>query len=210
MQSASGQRIVGRLYSAEELANILNRLVPILCANGGGITFSGGEPLTQAPFLSDLIPRLHGVHVLLDTSGFATQDRFRMVVEKCNLVYYDLKLMSPAMHLLHTGVDNSQILRNLQLLSTMSIPCVIRVPLIPGLTDTKENFTAIARTAQQLAGLVRVDLLPYNRAAGAKYSALGKTFCPTYDESQEVHVDLKIFESAGVQTRVAGTIARTI
>jgi pyruvate formate lyase activating enzyme len=208
MKSASGKRIIGKLYSAEYLANILNRLVPILCANAGGITFSGGEPLAQAFFVADVISRLHEVHVLLDTSGYAPQDSFRLVVEKCDLVYYDLKLMNPAMHLLHTGVDNSQILNNLRLLSTMNIPYVIRVPLIPGLTDTYENLAAIAQIAQHLTGLVRVDLLPYNQAAGGKYPALGKKFGPTYDETQPVHADLRIFESAGVQVRIAGSMTR--
>jgi pyruvate formate lyase activating enzyme len=205
IESASGSRVVGRLYTAEQLSGILNRQASILTANGGGVTFSGGEPLAQAAFLAEVIDSLSDVHVLLDTSGYAPESDFRRVAQKCDLVYFDVKLVDREAHVRHTGVDNLPILSNLAVLATMNVPFVIRVPLIPGVTDTDENFAAIARIAKQLAGLVRVDLLPYNRAAGGKYLALRKQFCPTYDESRPVHVNLDAFEAAGVQVRVAGT-----
>jgi pyruvate formate lyase activating enzyme len=80
---------------------------------------------------------------------------------------------------------------------------VVRVPLVPGVTDTPENLGAIARLARVLPGLLRVDLLPYNRAAGAKYRAAGIDFSPGYDESRECRVDTVIFEQLGVPVRVA-------
>jgi pyruvate formate lyase activating enzyme len=208
IESPSGNRVVGRHYTAERLSDILNRQAPILTANGGGITFSGGEPLTQAAFLAEVLDILSDVHVLLDTSGYAPESDFRRVAQKCDLVYFDLKLVDREAHVRHTGVDNSRILSNLAVLATMDVPFVIRVPLIPGVTDTDENFAAIARIANQLAGLIRVDLLPYNRAAGGKYLALRKQFCPTYDESQPVHINLDAFEAAGVRVRLAGAVPK--
>ncbi|MGA3033685.1 MAG: radical SAM protein [Terracidiphilus sp.] len=205
IESRSGKRTVGRLYTTEQLASILNRQASILTETGGGVTFSGGEPLAQAAFLSDLIDKLNNVHVLLDTSGYAPARDFDLIVQKCDLVYFDLKLVNREAHLHHTGVDNTPILENLRMLARMNIPFVIRVPLIPGVTDTDENFTAIAQIARQLADLIRIDLLPYNRAAGGKYAALKKEFCPTYDESRQVNVDLAAFEAAGVQARIAGS-----
>jgi pyruvate formate lyase activating enzyme len=208
IENPAGKRVVGRLYSVEELSAILNRQASILSANGGGVTFSGGEPLVQAAFLAAVIDNLKDVHVLLDTSGYAQENDFRRVVEKSDLVYFDLKLIDRAAHLRHTGVDNERILRNLRVLAQMNVPFVIRVPLIPGVTDTAENLAAIAQTAKGLAGLIRVDLLPYNRAAGGKYSALKKQFRPTYDETLPVRVRLDAFEAAGVKVGIVGAVAK--
>jgi len=208
IESPSGSRTVGKLYTAERLSTILNRQASILEACGGGVTFSGGEPLSQASFLAEVIAQLNSIHVLLDTSGYATEDDFRLVAKLCNLVFFDLKIMDRALHIHHTGVDNAIILNNLRALSTMDVPFVIRTPLVPGVTDTEENLNAIAQCAAQLRGLVRVDLLPYNRAAGGKYAALGKDFSPAYDESVPVQIRLGCFESAGVPVRVAGQVPR--
>lgn len=205
MESRFGKRIVGKLYTTEQLSSILNRQASILSDNGGGVTFSGGEPLAQADFLMEVINSLGDLHVLLDTSGYAFESDFRRVVQRCNLVYFDLKLVDREAHMHHIGVDNAKILGNLGVLATMNIPFVIRVPLIPGVTDTDENFAAIAEIANQLTGLIRVDLLPYNRAAGGKYLALKRHFCPTYDESRPVHINPDAFEAAGVKVRVVGT-----
>jgi len=95
------------------------------------------------------------------------------------------------------------ILENLKLVSESGVPFVVRVPLVPGVTDTAENLAAIAAIARDLPGLVRVDLLPYNRAAGAKYEAAGMTFHPTYTEDQPVNPHLDLFEQAGLKARIA-------
>ena len=207
IQNKNGARIVGKKYSADELAAVLNRQSAILHMGGGGVTFSGGEPLLQAGFVSAVIDQLKNIHVLLDTSGYAREGDLKLVAQKCDLVYFDLKLVSPEAHRRFTGVDNSLILRNLASLSRMGIPFVIRIPLIPGVTDSDENLHA---SAQLIAGrnqLVRVDLLPYNRAAGGKYASLGKQFRPPYDEHKSVNVDLAAFEQLGIPVRVAGLVS---
>jgi pyruvate formate lyase activating enzyme len=202
---AGGERLAGEEYTAERLAKLLNRQAAILKANGGGVTFSGGEPLLQAQFVAEVIDRLDhpgGVHVLLDTSGYGSEEDLRLLLERCQLVFYDLKLIDPQMHRRYTGCDNELILHNLQVLSASGVPFVIRVPLIPGVTDTEENMRAIARTIGGLAGLLRVDLLAYNRAAGAKYPAAGMQFHPDYDEDQPVHIRMDIFSDAGIEVNV--------
>src|ERR1039458_1810212 len=98
IESPSGKRVVGRIYSAAQLSSILNRQASILSANGGGVTFSGGEPLAQAVFLAEVIDNLTDIHVLLDTSGYAQESDFRRVAQKCDLVYFDLKLIDRAAH----------------------------------------------------------------------------------------------------------------
>jgi pyruvate formate lyase activating enzyme len=87
-------------------------------------------------------------------------------------------------------------------LSASGVPFVIRVPLVPGVTDTDANLGAIARTVAGLPGLLRVDLLAYNRAAGAKYPAAGMQFHPDYDEDQAVNIRTDIFSDAEIEVNV--------
>ena len=90
MSGPTGVRIVGREFTPEEAASIINAQAAILRANEGGVTFSGGEPLRQAAFLAEVIDLLDNVHVLLDTGGFAPEPDFRLVAGRCDLVYFDL------------------------------------------------------------------------------------------------------------------------
>lgn len=203
MHSSTGDRHAGGTMTSQDLAVILNRQAAVLQANEGGITFSGGEPLQQADFVAEVIDRLSGLHVLLDTCGYGSERHFRLLLDRVNLVYFDIKLVDPQAHRHYTGRDNSRILENLGVLSTSGTPFVIRVPLVPGVTDTPENLAAIAATASDLQGLLQVELLPYNRAAGAKYEAAGMEFHPDYDENRPVRIDLAVFEHAGVKVSVA-------
>lgn len=202
MRSAAGVRQVGKEYLPQELATLLNRQATLLKVGEGGITFSGGEPLMQADFITEVIDLLDDFHILLDTSGYGSKRDFRLLLERVNLVYYDLKLIERQAHKRYTGRYNDLILQNLQILSTSGVPFVIRVPLVPGVTDTNENLSAIARTIKDMPDMLRVDLLPYNRAAGAKYRSSGMEFKPEYDETYPVNADVAIFEKAGIKVRV--------
>lgn len=202
IRGPAGERVAGREYTSAALADILNRQADILRANEGGVTFSGGEPLGQAQFVTQVIDRLCGVHVLLDTSGYGSEGDFRLLVSRSDLVYYDLKLVDRQAHRRYTGVDNGPILRNLSVLSELGVPFVIRVPLVPGVTDTDRNLAAIGMTVRGLPGLVRVDLLPYNKAAGGKYHAAGVVFKPDYDESQPLNINTTVFEDLGLEVHV--------
>jgi pyruvate formate lyase activating enzyme len=203
MHSPSGDRTAGQVYTAHELAKLLNQQAAILKANEGGVTFSGGEPLLQAAFVAQVIDLLDGVHTLLDTSGYGRERDLRRLLERVDLVFYDLKLVDWEAHRRFTGCSNDRILSNLQVVSASGKPFVIRVPLVPGITDTDENQAAIAEVGRGLPGLVRVDLLPYNRAAGAKYAAAGRIINPEYDESRLVNVNLRLFQQAGLEVRAA-------
>ncbi|MCJ7738182.1 MAG: glycyl-radical enzyme activating protein, partial [Anaerolineae bacterium] len=125
-----------------------------------------------------------------------------LVVGRCDLVYYDLKLVDRDQHFRYTGVANDVIIRNLHMLSELGIPFVVRVPLIPGVTDTNKNLGAIAAAVKGLPALIRVDLLPYHRAAGGKYQAAGMEFKPDYDESRPLNVNASIFEALAIPVRV--------
>lgn len=203
IRSPLGERTVGRRYAAAELAAILLGQAEVLAMNGGGVTFSGGEPLMQARFVADVIDLLEGMHVVLDTSGYADADAFRDVARRSDLLYFDLKLIDPEQHRRWTGRDNGPILRNLGLLAEVGRPFVARVPLVPGVTDTRENLTAIATTLTSMPTLTRVELLPYNRAAGGKYAACGLVFEPGFDEDRTPNADMDPFLREGIEVRVA-------
>lgn len=202
MRTPSGKRHVGERFTATELAARLNRQGDILRDAGGGVTFSGGEPLLQADFVGAVIDRLDRLHVLLDTSGYGEEATFRRLLAKGDMVYFDLKLVESRLHERYTGCGNEPIMRNLQVLAGSKRPYVVRVPLVPGVTDTRANLEAIAEVCRCLATACRVELLPYNRAAGGKYDACGRRFRPDWDESQPVNADTGVFARAGIEARV--------
>ncbi len=161
----------GRNYTADELAQRLLSYGPFY-QMGGGVTFSGGEPLLQWQFLLELTERLPGIHKAIQTSGYAAPEIYRQVIGKMDFVMQDIKLASEKDHLACTGVSNRQILENIAFLKESGKAFALRVPLIPGITDTAENLTAIA----QIAGDAPVELLSYNTLAGAKYEMLEMTY----------------------------------
>ncbi len=203
MRSQAGERTIGRPYEAEELAAILNGQADILASAGGGVTFSGGEPLLQAPFVAEVIDLLGDTHVVLDTCGYAEPEAFADVAGRCDLLYFDIKLIDAEDHYRWTGRDNAPILRNLESLAELARPFVARIPLVPGVTDTPANLAAIAAQLAPMPSLERVELLPYNRAAGGKYAACGMTFDPAYDEDRAPRVDKEPFRRVGIEVRVA-------
>ena len=204
MRGSSGERTAGKEYTPEELAAILNGQADILRANEGGVTFSGGEPLCQAKFVAEVIDLLNNIHIVLDTCGYGGEEDFRLLAGKSDLVYFDLKLIDAKAHRHHTGAGNEPILHNLKILSTMDKPFIIRVPLIPQVTDTDRNLSAIASAIRNLKGLACVELLPYNKAAAGKYKSAGVEFRPTYEQSREVNINQSIFTDAGLKVRVVG------
>lgn len=164
--------VAGRTLSAEALAAELRQSAQLLGSGFGGVTFSGGEPLAQPGFLLETASRLAGVHLCVETSGFAAEAVFRQAVDAMDYVIMDLKLADAELHRQYTGVDNGPILSNLRLLQRSGKPHLIRTPLIPGITDTAENLSAI----EALLDGSPWETLPYNPLAGAKYPMVGLEF----------------------------------
>jgi pyruvate formate lyase activating enzyme len=202
IRGLAGERTAGQWYDSAELASLLNEQADILRTNEGGITFSGGEPLMQAAFVAEVIGQLDRTHTALDTSGYGSEEDFRALVSRVNLVLFDLKLMDSDLHRRYTGCDNAPILRNFEVMATLSTPYVVRVPLVPGVTDTETNLAAIAQFVCNRPGLLRVELLPYNRAAGGKYAPAGMEFHPGFDETLAVRPHTAIFAARGVKAIV--------
>lgn len=184
-------RVAGRVYDSDELAARLLRGRD-LWDGEGGVTLSGGEPLLQPEFAVALLSALDGVHRALETSGYADGETFLRVSSQCELVMMDLKLADPEAHRRYTGVPNGRILENAAALKKSGIPHVFRIPLIPGITDTRENLTALSA----IAGDSRVELLSYNTLAPAKYAGVGRVYPDFIDPSAANPPDLSLFVNA--------------
>lgn len=202
IRGPAGERTAGRWYESAELASLLNKQAEVLRNSEGGVTFSGGEPLQQAAFVAEVIEQLDRTHTVLDTSGYGSDEDFRALASRVDLVLFDLKLIDADMHRQYTGCDNAPILRNFRTLGEFAVPCVVRVPLVPGVTDTQQNLAAIAKLAGQCPSLLHVELLHYNRAAGGKYAPAGMTFRPGFDEILAVNPRTGVFESLGIRVVV--------
>lgn len=139
----------------------------------GGITVSGGEPLMQAPFLEALLAacRARRIGTVLDTCGFAETGEIRRISQFTDLFLYDLKLMDPEKHRRFTGVRNDLILQNLKMLAEGGSAVIVRVPIIPGVNDDRDNIEAISSFLSHLE-FRRIDLLPYQKIGTAKYHRL--------------------------------------
>jgi len=195
-------RIAGTRMTAGEVAAKIRRQAKLLEINGGGVTFSGGEVLLQSEFVIAVRSLIPDVHALIETSGFAAPDTFRRLAEAMDMVIMDIKIVDPTLHKQYTGVDNAPILKNLEQLKGMNKPFRIRVPLIPTVNDTFENMEATARLLENARLLEKVELLRYNKAAGAKYSGVGMEYLPDFPEDQEPQVITEPFERRGIRVEI--------
>ncbi len=174
----SGAReLLGHDVTVPELMKEILRDLPYYQASGGGVTFSGGEPLAPAhlPFLLDILDACGaaGLHRAVDTCGHAPVEKVMAVADKADLLLYDLKLVDSNRHRAAVGVDNDQILKNLAAISAAGCEIWIRIPLIPGLTDDDENLDASAEFITSLSSVHPVHLLPYHHIAIEKYDRIG-------------------------------------
>jgi pyruvate formate lyase activating enzyme len=170
------RRIVGEWMAAADVAARLLRDREFFADSGGGVTFSGGEPLAQPEFLFELCGRLSGIHKAIETSGFAPSEVYAEMLRNVDLVFQDLKHSDPERHRELTGQDNLPILNNLKLLKQSGKPFIARLPLIPGANADAENLRNCAALLAGAPNLLEVQLLPYNPAAPAKYRSAGRNF----------------------------------
>ena len=196
-------RMCAKEYTSQELCEKLEGNFDILNMSDGGITFSGGEPLSNHAFLAECLERLKGrVHTAVQTSGYAPKSVFNGILPLADYFLFDIKLVDANLHMRYTGVDNSSILENFRTLCASGKDFITRVPLIPGVTDTRENLEAVARLVKS-CGVDCVELMPYNAAAGGKYPAVGRVYMPDFDESAVVNGDaVRIFDGYGIRAAI--------
>jgi pyruvate formate lyase activating enzyme len=176
--------------------------------SGGGVTFSGGEPLAQPRFLDALLAACAArrIHTVVDTCGLADRDLLLHLSEKADLFLYDIKLLDPIKHQKYAGVSNDYILENLEALAQRKKPIVVRFPVIPGINDGAEDIRQMATFLSHL-GLLRIDLLPYHRIGVEKYRRAGMQYRleglepPSTEQMGQI---ARHFEREGFVVRVGG------
>jgi len=156
-------RTVGRFMTAAEIREELGRDLDFYRGSGGGVTFSGGEPLLYGLFLEPLFTQLHaeGIHITVETAGEFSWDRAEACLGLTDLVLFDLKLMDPERHAHWTGRPNGTIRESFRKIVAMGVPLLPRMPLVPEVNDDPENLRATARFVTE-NGLDRLALLPFH------------------------------------------------
>ena len=170
--------MTGRTYGTAELLEIIEKERPFFDQSGGGVTFSGGEPLLYLEFLCELLDACgeRHIHRCVDTAGLVKTETLLEVARCTDLFLFDLKLIDATRHKEWTGVDNALILHNLQQLSAAGNAIEIRVPLISGVNDAERDLERLAEFVCALPGRPKVSLLPYHNIAAHKYAKLGQIF----------------------------------
>lgn len=196
------RKIVGQTWTTEALAARLQKDADVYRMSGGGVTFSGGEPLMQWEFVSSVVRQLDNIHTAIETSGYASDAVFADAMETCDLIMMDWKVSDPALHLRYTGVDQERIRRHADMLARGSTPFLLRMPIIPGVNDNEAHFRTAAELVKGSNALVRVDVLPYQRAAGAKYEMVGMEYRPDFEDSRLPRFFTDIFDREGIPYQV--------
>jgi pyruvate formate lyase activating enzyme len=200
----------GELTSVEGLMEQIEKDTVFFDQSGGGVTVSGGEPLMHSEFLIALFDACgeKTIHRTLDTTGFARTEVLMRVAERTDHFLYDLKMIDPARHKLHTGVDNELILDNLTTLAETGASINIRIPLIAGVNSDDENARHTAAFVSDLRGEKKqVNLLPYHNIAVNKYEKLGEAYDPggmAEPDPAIIHRVAAIFEEYGLPVVVGG------
>ena len=210
-RTSSGEidETVGTVIGVDALIKEIEKDELFYDESGGGVTFSGGEPLAQPQFLESVLAACNRreIHAALDTSGFAPAAVLDRILPRLQLVLFDLKIMDAKQHQRYTGVSNPIILENLKRIADSRTPLRIRIPLIAGITDGDDNIAEIIRFAVTLKAIQGVDLLPFHRIGSEKYRRLGMTDNTSETQPpvpERVAAIQTRFESAGFDVSIGG------
>ena len=198
--------IVGELKTVEEVYQIVSKDTLFYRNSGGGMTASGGEPTHQPEFLKSLLTRCQeaGLHTALDTCGLIDWKTLEKILEHVDLVLFDLKHMDSETHRKLTDVGNEIILNNLESMAKLK-SVVVRIPLVPGYTDSKANIEASGQFLSHI-GVSRVDVVPYHQLGVGKYERLGKKYALSGVEAmsdERTEICMQILERYGLEVDVA-------
>lgn len=205
---AACRTMTGISYTPEALFAQIQR-DQIFYGADGGVTFSGGEALEQAGFLIRVMKlcRDAGIHIALDTSGYAPREAFHSLLPYVNLYLYDIKHMDPIKHREYTGVDPERIELNLRYLAEKKCHIIVRLPIIPGYNNSPDNLQRIKDFLKDLPVIKQISLLPYHDTAKGKYYrltgayAMAQTKTPVEEEMQQIKA---FFEADGFQVKTGG------
>jgi pyruvate formate lyase activating enzyme len=197
----------GEKYSVEKLLSVLKKDIDFYKNSGGGVTFSGGEPLSQPDFLLKVLRecKKSGIHTAIETCGFSNKRVFRDIMEYTDLFLFDLKLVNNIKHLKHTGKPNDAILSNLEYIAKSGAEIILRVPLIRGINDDENNLTLIADIAKNL-NIKNINIEPYHSLGEDKYPEFGiesKLKSVSIYDNNEIQEFVSFFINAGFNCETA-------
>lgn len=202
----------GKEYTVDQLMHEIEKEMLFMDKSGGGVTFSGGEPLMHPKMLLELIARCKslGIHCAVDTTLYARAEVVREVMKGADLFLVDLKLMDSSQHRLYCGVPNERILSNIQLIAEAGQDFIVRMPLIEGVNADDEH---IGKSVRFLASLPwrkkQVDLLPYHEIAKGKQAKLGTVYNPTHlpmhpPTEEKLQAIAALFRQNGIEVLIGG------
>jgi pyruvate formate lyase activating enzyme len=199
--------IVGRRAGVTDVIEEIERDRVFYEESGGGVTFSGGEPLGQPEFLAALVDgcRTRGIHTAVDTCGYAPPDSVASVAGMADMFLFDLKLMDEKKHDEITGQPNGVILENLKRLARLGQEIIVRLPLVAGVNDDETNIRETAEFLKALGAVSDISLLPYHGLGREKCHGLGKVSradqlaAPSEETLRKIKTDL---ESLGFRVRL--------
>jgi len=200
--AAEARETIGRIITVGDLMEIIKKDIPFYDESGGGVTFSGGEPLMQSEFLLELLQECgkEQIHRTVDTSGCIDTQTLITIAQETDLFLFDLKLMDPEKHREYTGVPNHLILNNLKQLARSGADITVRIPLIPGINTDDENIDFTGMFLRVLPEIRKVHILPYHDFQKNKYIRANTEYHashvppPTTDELTAIKKRLETFE----------------
>lgn len=201
--------IVGREVSVGEIMEEIEKDRVFFEESGGGVTFSGGEPLLQVDFLESLLKEVKNsnIHVALDTSGYVPFEDLERVSDRVDLFLYDLKIMDDEKHRKYTGVSNRIILDNLQRLSDKNKNISVRIPLVSGVNDDLRSIRMFAEHLRTLKNVRDISLLAYHRGGCEKFRRLHKDEHPKTFESpskKRIEEAKNLLVDSGFSVKIGG------
>lgn len=179
--------LVGREVTVEELWDEVKKDIHFYQQSGGGVTLSGGECLLQSRFAVGFLNKCkaEGIHTAIETALFVSWENIAPVLPYTDLIYADLKIADSDRHRQYTGQSNERILENLSRLADTAERVIVRIPLIPGVNDTREEVEKLGRIISGLgSGVKMVEVLKYNYLAESKYEGLGMEWMDFGRETQ--------------------------
>ena len=184
----------GRTITAEELFEECVRDKKVYETSGGGVTFSGGEPMIQADFLVDVMKRLHeaGIHIAMETSLCVKWENVEKLIPYVDLFFVDIKCITPERHKAGVGADNELILANIKRLSAAGNKLILRTPVVPGFNADAEEIGKISSFIRELPNEHPAELLAYHGMCAPKYTALSREF-PCRDTAEPTKEEMEKF-----------------
>lgn len=198
---------IGYSIAVNDLMKLIKADLLFYETSGGGVTFSGGEPLMQHAFLKEIMLecKKEDIHIALDTSGYAINEIFNAIVPLVDLFLFDVKLMDASEHIKYTGVSNNLILENLYYLDNLKANVRLRLPLVKHITATRDNLNKIASLIKGLQHINSLDLLPFHEMMFSKYKKLNidvKVGASHALSGNEVNEIRNFFISNGITTNI--------